>query len=235
MAGGMSSSLFRHGRRRDGFPPSLWLLPPPGALAQALQTLISTTLPKRIPGTVPDFQPHITISSGIPVKPGDDFKSLLAEIKLPDQPPIILFKRVRYGTALWTKITLEINKSTSLKNLAVACRAAIVPGVDEAKAREWVENYTTPAESGEQGFIPHLSLVYWDEDIHKPEFDSVRFGVHSDVTDAGVKCEDGWKGEDVDNVEVGDMAGWKGGKLVIVDTTQPVEAWKTSILAEREL
>ncbi|KAJ6257409.1 hypothetical protein Dda_8298 [Drechslerella dactyloides] len=215
--------------------PSLWLLPPPGALSQALQTLISTTLPRRIPGPVPDFQPHITVSSGLPLQSAADFLSLLSSIQLPERLPTILFKRVRYGAAFWTKITLEINKSDSLKDLAVVCRTAVVPGVDEAQAREWVEKYTTPAESGQQGFIPHLSLVYWDEDVHKEEFHAVRLGVHSDVNDAGVKCEDGWKGPDVDGAPVGDMAGWKGGKLVVVDTTKPVEAWKTSILAEREL
>ncbi|EWC48932.1 hypothetical protein DRE_00237 [Drechslerella stenobrocha 248] len=184
-----------------------------------------------------DFQPHITISSGIPLSTPEDLQSLLSGVNLSDRPPKIVFKRVRYGTAFWTKVTIEIHKSTSLKDLAVACRAALVPDCDQAAAEEWVEKYTTPAESGEAGFIPHLSLVYWDEDIQRSDYDDVRVGVSGDVNDAGVALQEGRKGADIDweEVAVGNMDGWSGGKLVLVDTTRPVEAWKTSILAEREL
>ncbi|KAF3910620.1 hypothetical protein ABW21_db0204447 [Orbilia brochopaga] len=211
---------------------SLWLIPPPGKLSETLQSLISTKIAESIEGDCPDFRPHITITGGLPLRDAGDFQTLLKNIPLPEKPPTILFKRIRYGTAFWTKITLEVHKSDSLKALAAACRTAVIPGIDEKEAREWVEKYTTPAESGEQGFIPHLSLVYWDA---KEVPDSVRLGVHSAVNDAGVKHDDGWKGEDVDHVPVDAMAGWKGGKLVIVDTTKPVEEWKTNILAEREL
>ncbi|KAF3214899.1 hypothetical protein TWF679_004677 [Orbilia oligospora] len=203
---------------------SLWLLPPPGALSKILETLISNTLPPRIPGPVPDFQPHITISSGIPLT-SIDFQNVLDSITI-QEPPIIKFRRIRYGTAFWTKITIEIHKSTSLKSLAVAARSTILPGYTEEEARCWVEKYTTPAESGQEGFIPHLSLVYYGEEVEGP----VRSGVRSDVDDAGIVLEEVEGGGDVK-----EMGGWVGGKLVVVDTTKRVEQWKDSILAERVL
>ncbi|KAK6514804.1 hypothetical protein TWF506_007166 [Arthrobotrys conoides] len=207
---------------------SLWLLPPPGALSTVLQTLISRTLPPRIPGPVPDFQPHITITSGIPLSPtSSDFQKILDSLTI-SQPPLIKFKRLRYGTAFWTKITIEIHKSNSLKSLAVAARSAILPGCSEDEAKDWVEKYTTPAESGQEGFIPHLSLVYYGEDVEG----SVRMGVGSDVDDAGVVVKEVDGGEEE---EVKEMGGWVGGKLVVVDTSKRVEEWKDSILAERVL
>ncbi|EGX45224.1 hypothetical protein AOL_s00173g325 [Orbilia oligospora ATCC 24927] len=209
----------------DGDIASLWLLPPPGALSTILKTLISNTLPPRIPGPVPDFQPHITISSGIPLTSSTDFQNVLDLITI-QEPPVVKFRRIRYGTAFWTKITIEIHKSTSLKSLAVAARSAILPGYTEEEARCWVEKYTTPAESGQEGFIPHLSLVYYGEEVEG----SVRLGVGSDVDDAGVVLEEVEGGGDVK-----EMGGWVGGKLVVVDTTKRVEQWKDSILAERVL
>ncbi|KAF3913372.1 hypothetical protein ABW20_dc0106429 [Dactylellina cionopaga] len=206
---------------------SLWLLPPPGPLRQALETLISETLPKHFPDPVPDFQPHITITSGIPVSPETDFQSLLSSLQLPS--PKIQFKRIRYGTAFWTKITLELHKTDSLKDLAVACRAAIRPDTTEQQAREWVEKYTTPAESGEEGFIPHLSLVYWDGDVNDQRYAGLKVGIRSDVYDTSIKCEEGLM-EVIDQ-----MGGWEGGKLVLVDTTKKVEEWKHAIIAEREV
>ncbi|RVD83698.1 uncharacterized protein DFL_005477 [Arthrobotrys flagrans] len=203
---------------------SLWLLPPPGPLSTVLQTLISNTLPPRIPSPVPDFQPHITITSGIPLSSSSDFQKTLDAISI-EERPIIKFKRLRYGTAFWTKITIEIHKSASLKSLAVACRSSILPGYGEEEAKDWVEKYTTPAESGNEGFIPHLSLVYYGEGVEG----GVRMGVGSDVNDAGVVVEE------VEPEEVKEMGGWVGGKLVVVDTTKRVEEWRGGILAERVL
>ncbi|KAK6530639.1 hypothetical protein TWF281_007478 [Arthrobotrys megalospora] len=183
---------------------SLWLIPPPGPLQTILQTLISTTLPVRIPGSI--------TNPSSPPSPSHP-------------PPKIQFKRLRYGTAFWTKITIEIHKSLSLKSLAVECRSKILPNYTKEEAEQWVEKYTTPAESGQEGFIPHLSLVYWGDEVEG----TVRVGVGSDVNDAGVLMDDGEK----DGVE--EMGGWIGGKLVVVDTTKRVEEWKDSILAERTL
>ncbi|KAK6355680.1 hypothetical protein TWF718_000073 [Orbilia javanica] len=210
-------------------PASLWLLPPPGVLHTTFQTLISKTLPPRIPGPVPDFQPHITISSGIPLTSASEFQKALDSINLDSSssPPYIRFKRLRYGTALWTKITIEIHLSPSLVSLAVACRSALVPGCTEEDAKEWVQVYSTPAESGIQGFIPHLSLVYYGEDLDRTVMEAVR----GDVSECGLVTEEiQLKGKSMK-----EMGGWVGGKLVIVDTTKPVEEWKDSILAEREL
>ncbi|KAF3914494.1 hypothetical protein AA313_de0206287 [Arthrobotrys entomopaga] len=204
---------------------SLWLLPPPGPLSSALQRLISTILPHHIPDPVPDFQPHITISSGIPLSSSTDFQTLLSSIPLDSLSPKVQFKKVRYGTAFWTKITLELHKTTSLKELAVQCRSRIVPNVDEITAREWVEKYTTPAESGEDGFIPHLSLVYWGSDVEE----DVRGKVEEEVYKAGVTTDE------VELEVIGEMGGFEGGKLVVVDTTKKVEEWKGAILAERQL
>ncbi|EPS45712.1 hypothetical protein H072_284 [Dactylellina haptotyla CBS 200.50] len=209
--------------------PSLWLLPPPGPLCEVLKKLISTTLPKRIPDAVPDFQPHITISSGLSPTSQSDFQAFLSSFPIGSLRPHVQFKRLRYGTAFWTKITLELHKSDSLKQLAVICRPFVTPGVTEEQARDWVEKYTTPAESGEQGFIPHLSLVYWEPDIRDEKYDDVRVGVRSDVYDSGLKLEEGLM------EEIAEMGGWVGGKLVIVDTTRDVSEWKDAILAEREL
>lgn len=88
-----------------------------------------------------------------------------------------------------------------------------------------MEKYTTPAESGNEGFIPHLSLVYYGEGVEG----GVRMGVGSDVNDAGVVVEE------VEPEEVKEMGGWVGGKLVVVDTTKRVEEWRGGILAERVL
>ncbi|KAK6337610.1 hypothetical protein TWF730_003005 [Orbilia blumenaviensis] len=170
------------------------------------------------------FDPHITITSGIPLLSSAEHQRILDSITLNERPKI-QFKRIRYGTAFWTKITIEIHKSSSLKNLAVACRSSVLSDITEDEAKEWVEKYTTPAESGQQGFIPHLSLVYYGEDVEGP----VRLGVGSDVNDSGVLMCDGEK------EEVREMEGWVGGKLIIVDTTKRVEEWKDSILAERIL
>ncbi|KAF3940987.1 hypothetical protein ABW19_dt0208993 [Dactylella cylindrospora] len=182
-----------------------------------------------------DFQPHITITSSIPATLLPTAQSVLTSIPLPSPAPTIIFKRLRYGTAFFTKITIEIHKSTTLKNLAIACRSALVPDVDYAKAEEWSEKYTTPAESGEEGFIPHLSLVYWGGDLVTDvtgENDAVKMGVRSDVYEAGIKFNETVEGV-FEEVEIGDLGGWRGGKLVIVDTQGKIEDWK--VLAEREL
>ncbi|KAK6530450.1 hypothetical protein TWF694_003802 [Orbilia ellipsospora] len=172
-----------------------------------------------------DFQPHITISSGIPLSSDIDYQSLIFSIALLETPPKIQFKKIRYGTAFWTKITLELHKTESLKELAVDCRSHVVPGVDEDIAREWVEQYCTPAEVGIEGFIPHLSLVYWDSEVKA----AVRKQVEEEVGKAGITTDE------VELEVIGDMGGFQGGKLVFVDTTKKVEEWRDLILAERQL
>ena len=78
---------------------SLWLIPPPShPLTATLQHLITNSLPSLFPSPVPNFQPHITITSDIPLSSPAEAQQLLASLALPTSLPVKL-KSIEAGFA----------------------------------------------------------------------------------------------------------------------------------------
>lgn len=135
---------------------SLWIIPPKdSSFSQALQTLISTTIPPHFPDTkTHDFIPHVTITSNIDQSLyGSDPQAWLGGLHLPsgDQhdPVFVTLDLLEAGDAFVKKLTLRAGKSAQLLQLASACRAEAVEGGDQGKAENWARDE----------YLPHLSLM----------------------------------------------------------------------------
>jgi hypothetical protein len=135
---------------------SLWIIPPKdSSFSQALQTLISTTIPPHFPQTkTHDFIPHVTITSNIDTSLyGSDPQAWLSALHLPsgDQhdPVFVTLDVLEAGDAFVKKLTLRAGKTAQLLQLASACRAEAVEGGDQAKAEKWAQD----------DYLPHLSLM----------------------------------------------------------------------------
>ncbi|KAI5805929.1 2',3'-cyclic-nucleotide 3'-phosphodiesterase [Geopyxis carbonaria] len=199
---------------------SLWLIPhPTSPLHAALSTLISRTLPAHFtpsPIAHTSFTPHLTLTSLVPTTPATAHQ--IHSIKLPEAAPVVRFSSLEAGEKFFTKLTLQVQKDPALVALAVACRAEFVTGGNRKEAERW----------GREAYVPHVSLVYHEEER---EAVAARIeGLSEAVREAGIltgaEAEGEMKGEEW-------MGGWKGGRLVLVNTSAPLEEWR--ILAERQL
>lgn len=125
---------------------SLWLLPPSTSpLTTALQSLISTSIPSLFPSTkVPDFIPHITLTSHIPcASTGNDSQAWLETLSLPKLERIKI-QSPKIGQIFFQRLTLACSRSKELTALAQACREQAVGDDAHAFAR---------------GYYPHASLM----------------------------------------------------------------------------
>ncbi|KAI5811672.1 2',3'-cyclic-nucleotide 3'-phosphodiesterase [Peziza echinospora] len=194
---------------------SLWLLPPSNSpLDTALNTLINTTIPTLFPGTtLPHFRPHITLTSD--VDPSLDPTTVTSAITIPGHvqppPPVsVKFTGVVVGERFFTKVTLYVEKTEGLVGLAGECRRRFVTREEDGstgeEARRWAQ----------EEYTPHLSLVYMDEGVGE----EVRRRIEGVVREAGVGFGEG-------------VEAWKGGRIVLVNCSRPIEEWKVE--GERDL
>ncbi|KAI5251304.1 2, 3 cyclic phosphodiesterase [Aureobasidium subglaciale] len=188
---------------------SLWIIPPKDStFSQALQTLISTTIPPHFPDTKTyDFIPHVTITSNIDQSLyGSDPQAWLGSLHLPsvDQhdPVFVTLDLLEAGDAFVKKLTLRAGKTSQLLKLASACRASAVEGGDKVKAGTWAQN----------DYLPHLSLMY--ADLPKSDVEKLVFTVQEDCRKAG-------RGVEADS----DGGVAKGGCIVLVDTSKSIDQW----------
>jgi 2',3'-cyclic-nucleotide 3'-phosphodiesterase len=135
---------------------SLWIIPPKdSSFSQALQTLISKTIPPHFPQTkTHEFIPHVTITSNINQSLyGSNHQAWLSDLHLPsgDQhdPVFVTLDVLEAGDAFVKKLTMRAGKTAQLLHLASACRAEAVEGGDLEKAEKWAHNE----------YLPHLSLM----------------------------------------------------------------------------
>ncbi|KAI4728243.1 2, 3 cyclic phosphodiesterase [Aureobasidium sp. EXF-10728] len=189
---------------------SLWIIPPKdSSFSQALQTLISTTIPPHFPHTkTHDFIPHVTITSNIDQSLyGTDPQAWLSSLHLPsgDQqdPVFVTLDVLEAGHAFVKKLTLSAGKTAQLLQLASACRAEAVEGGDQDKADKWTRDE----------YLPHLSLMY--ADLPKSDVEKLVPEIQEDCRKAG---------RSVEAHDDGTVA--NGGSIVLVDTSKPIDQWK---------
>lgn len=121
----------------------------------------------------------------------------------------------RTRDTLTTRVTLYVEKTPQLESLAQQCRYKYVAAEPE-DAEAWAKDE----------FTPHVSLVYSEmprEQVEK----NLGSKLESAVKGAGIVM--GGTGESVG----GEIGGWKGGRLWLVDTSKPFAEWKP--MAERVL
>jgi len=135
---------------------SLWIIPPKdSSFSQALQTLISTTIPPHFPQTkTHDFIPHVTITSNIDSSLyASDPQAWLSDLHLPSgdhhDPVFVTLDVLEAGDAFVKKLTLRAGKTAQLLQLVSACRAEAVEGGEQGKAEKWAHDE----------YLPHLSLM----------------------------------------------------------------------------
>ncbi|KAL7275209.1 hypothetical protein RUND412_001857 [Rhizina undulata] len=179
---------------------SLWLLPPAGSEIEAkLSELINGTIPPRFAAheTVPNFPPHITLTSEVPVDL--DPQAVVDGIDVGDLPEVVL-KSFVIGETFFTRGTLHAEKTPSLTALTLSCRQThAFGGQSFDEAEKWLT----------QSWTPHLSLVYANV---FPVPAEIVDGVEADIRDAGIELR---------------KDGWVGGKIVLVSCSKPIEEWVT--------
>ncbi|KAF1356744.1 2',3'-cyclic-nucleotide 3'-phosphodiesterase [Delphinella strobiligena] len=193
---------------------SLWLIPPrSSSFNQVLQNLITNTIPVHFPNTKTyDFIPHVTVTSNIDKSLyGQDPQAWLGSLKLPSSQAIpVSLEILEPGEPFFKKLTVRTGKSLQLLQLAVFCRAEAVYGSDSEKALEWAHDE----------YLPHLSLMYADLPVCE-----VQSGI------AAVKHDFQKAMRALQADDRGLVA--KGGSLVLVDTSKPINEWV--IIAERDI
>ena len=116
----------------------------------------------------------------------------------------------RSSDRFFIRVTIHAEKTSSLVALAQQCKLKFSVGVSgEADAAAWAENV----------FTPHVSLVYSNMASEK-----VKAAVLPKVAEA----------IDVAGIVVGagtawsqsEMSGWKGGRILLVQTFKAIDEWK---------
>lgn len=132
---------------------SLWLVPAQGSqVDRNVAKLISTTVPSVLPalGNVPNFAPHLTITSQVP--PGrvkDKPQEWLDALDLSKINTVhVRFESLESEDKFFKRLIIRCETDPALLELAVQCRAQGVESGDETKARKWIEDYD-----------PHCSLA----------------------------------------------------------------------------
>jgi 2',3'-cyclic-nucleotide 3'-phosphodiesterase len=189
---------------------SLWLLPPKAhPLNSILSTLINQTSLRF--GSAHRFLPHVTITSEIsPSQYSSDPQAWLDSLKLPPGGEVeVKFEKLASEDVFVRKLYIKCNLAAGLKHLVMVCRREVEGFGNEEEAAKWTS----------EKYNPHLSLLYHD----CPPVDAEGLAeVENLVEKAGVKL-----------AEECNLDGWKGGRVVLVPTDEPIRQW--SPLAEREL
>ncbi|KAJ9663167.1 hypothetical protein H2198_000928 [Neophaeococcomyces mojaviensis] len=201
---------------------SLWLITPKDdhEFNKSLKELINSTLPSDFARfKCPSFIPHVTITSDIePSKTYGQASSpqqwldnlaLPADFKKEFKEATVELEAVEAGEPFFKKVTLRAKKDENLVRLAAKCREAGVL-VSEQEAQKWAETE----------YAPHLSLVY--ADVPKDE---------AQKKVPLIELQLGWEFGSLFDCCGGTLC--MGAKLVLVDTSKPIEEWVP--IAEREL
>jgi len=152
------------------------------------------------------FQPHLTLTSELARDAGEE---VLAGIEVVPSPTV-KFREAVVGETYFTRVTLHVEKDPALVGLAKQCREKFT----DAEAERWaVETFT-----------PHVSLVYAAMGKARVEGEGVLGKVLEEVGKGGVLV--GGEGE-------AEMAGWRGGRIVLVHTWKDIAEWVP--VAEREI
>jgi len=197
---------------------SLWLIAPSDdhPFNKSLQDLIGNTLPSDFPHAPKNnFIPHVTITSDVdPSKTyGDAPQEWLDSLALPEfkrefNEVAIELEELEAGEPFFKKVTLRARKDGNLLKLASACRQhGLVVSQDEAQ--KWADD----------DYLPHLSLFYGD--VPKDEVQK-KIGL--------IELQLGFELGSLFACCGGTLA--MGAKLVVVDTSKPIDEWKP--IAERE-
>lgn len=189
---------------------SLWLLPPKSHLLNEIcsglmdQTSSRFSSPHR-------FIPHVTLTSEIsPSIYGSDPQKWLESLQLPPTNTVqVKFEKLESEDIFFRKLYIQCIKTDGLEMLAATCRLKVEGFEEEEKAKKW----------GAEQYNPHLSLLYHDCPVVGAE--GLR-GVQELVQKAGVTLG-----------VSGDLAGWVGGRVVLVPTDRPIDQWIP--VAEREM
>ncbi|KAK6395403.1 hypothetical protein LTR65_000874 [Meristemomyces frigidus] len=123
---------------------SLWLVPPEDSeLYKAIHDLIINHVPSLYTGTIPQFTPHITLTSDVTV-PESGPQQWLDGIQIPDTKELkVAVRDVEVGSIFFKKITMRCDKTPELCQLAASCRAAGVQGLDAQGAQKWAEEHSS--------------------------------------------------------------------------------------------
>ncbi|KIW21068.1 hypothetical protein PV08_01647 [Exophiala spinifera] len=197
---------------------SLWLIAPSDehAFNRSLKDLISSTLPSDFPHAPKNnFVPHVTITSDVdPAKTyGSSPQEWLDSLALPDfkretDEVTIELEQLEAGEAFFKKVTIRARKDGNLVKLAAACRRQAL-AVSEGEAQKWAEHE----------YLPHLSLFYGDvpkDDVQK------KLGL--------IELQLGFELGSLFDCCGGTLA--MGAKLVLVDTSKPINEWKPMAVRE---
>jgi len=183
-----------------------------------LTHLIDHTVPSIFSETpnLPTFIPHVTLTSDIDLfslKPNPS--AWLERLAIPQVEDVkVKFQSVEVGQTFTKKLFVRCEKS-GLEGLGELCRWQAVesPGGisgDDGRnrAEAWAEGI----------WDPHLSLMYSDAEVSEEK----RHAVQNEVIKSGITLDGN-----------GDMSGWIGGIIMLVDTNKPIDQWKP--IAERKL
>ncbi|KAF2472053.1 2',3'-cyclic-nucleotide 3'-phosphodiesterase [Lindgomyces ingoldianus] len=188
---------------------SLWLLPPADhPLNSILSSLIQETSSHFNSPQL--FIPHITLTSEIsPSTYLPDPQAWLDHLKLPAGKDVrVKMGRLQSEDVFVRKLYSKVEKQ-GVVEIAKLARTVVAGFNEDEGAQRWAN----------EKYGPHLSLLY--HDCPKIAEDSVA-KIEQLVRDSGV----GLDGE-------GELAGWTGGRVVLVPTDRPIKEWNP--LAERKL
>lgn len=193
---------------------SLWFVPREGnPFTKTVQGLISDEIPRQFylpDGKVNTFAPHVTVTSDIDEKIRDSAQDWLDKLDFPEfkqehNEVLIELDTVEAEDPFFRKCNISVTDNANLRTVCAIGRKAA--GLDE----EFAHNTTK--------FRPHLSLLYADIDTadvkKKVPLIETKIGFH--IGDIFACCG-------------GSLC--LGGSLVLVDTTKPIDEWKT--IASRE-
>ncbi|KPI41869.1 2',3'-cyclic-nucleotide 3'-phosphodiesterase [Cyphellophora attinorum] len=196
---------------------SLWLVPRENnPFTKTTIELITETVPSNfvslLEGKKVNFEPHVTVTSDIDAsKYGDKPQEWLDSLSLPEfkkevNDLVLEMDEVEADDPYFRKLTIKLLKNDNLIKLAAQCRA---DAVDSESAQKWAETE----------YSPHLSLMY--ADIPRAEVKKkvplIEMQIAYAIGDLFACCG-------------GTLC--MGGYLVLVDTSKPVDEWKT--IAKRE-
>ncbi|KAF2637992.1 2, 3 cyclic phosphodiesterase [Massarina eburnea CBS 473.64] len=201
---------------------SLWLLPPPThPLTPHLTSLIRKTSSHFSSPHL--FLPHVTLTSGIEPKVyAGGAQAWLDGLPFlaggSEGDVVVRLEGVRsedvFVRKLYVKVRKEGVEAEGLRGLAgVVRREGVMGGKGEAEAEAEAERWVREV------YRPHLSLLY--HDIPK-------------IDDEGLKVVEEWTHELAKKMEVeGGFWGWRGGKVVLVETEKDISEWVP--IAERDV
>ena len=192
----------------------MWFVPRQNnPFTKTVQELIDEEIPRQFylpDGKVHSFAPHVTVTSEIDEKIKDTAQEWLDKLEFPDfkqehNEVLIELDTVQAEDPFFRKCNISVSEDANLRNVCATARKAA--GLSEDFAHDKTK------------FRPHMSLLYAEiptEDVKK-KIPLIETKIGFAIGDIFACCG-------------GSLC--LGGSLVIVDTTGPIDQWKT--IATRE-